>query len=502
MTVDQLHEFLSRVGRPHVCVVGDLTLDTYVWGQVSRVSPEGPIPVLRVQNKEDRPGGAASVAVMLEALGADVSCVGAVGRDPAGATLRRLLEERGLNTAELVECEGRLTAVMTRYMGYVQSAGRALQQIVRVDEETREPLNEGEIDRIKESMTTHLGGADLVVVEDMGFFPAELVADVVQSCRAAGTPVIADPQRGIEYSRYSKATCIMPNRFEAERTTGVRLTGETAFQQAGRKLLEELSLEAVLVKLDRDGIFCMEKDGQCKHFPASVRDVADVTGAGDMVTAAIALVLGAGGSYLQAASLANFAAGIEVSRRGAAPVSRSELLDELLATASPIVAKIKTREEIGRILAQKRAEHQTIAFTNGCFDLLHLGHVELVRHASAQGDVLVVGVNSDKSVRELKGPGRPINSEGVRARVLASLSDVDYVVLFDEASVLSLVKEVRPDVLVKGGDYGKEGVVGHEFIESYGGKVELAPKVEGFSTTELIEKIGQNNERGNQEHSD
>ena len=493
---EQLCEFLKGLGRPKVCVVGDLMLDAYVWGDVSRVSPEGPIPVVRVERKENRPGGAGSVAAMLSALGAEVLCVGAIGEDAEGAALKEELASRQINVEGLICCPGRPTTVKTRYMGYVQSAGRALQQIVRVDEELCDPLGEAEARQLLEQVAICADAADLLVTQDMkkGLFTRSILQEILKTAGDKGKAVLVDPELGDDYSPYAGATCIMPNRFEAQRATGLDLSSEADYAEAASRLLGELSLKAVVIKLDREGIYFATDSGQQRHITTTAREVADVTGAGDMVAAAIGLVLAGGGDYEMAVNLANIAAGMEVSRHGAATIARAELLDQLQSLLDPPARKIKTRQEIRGILDTKRQQNQRIAFTNGCFDLLHLGHISLIQYARSEGEVLVVGVNSDRSIREIKGPGRPINSEDVRTRVLAALSDVDYVVLFDEASVLPLIEQIRPDVIVKGSDYDKDGVVGAEFVESYGGEVKLAEHLPGYSTSELIRKISQNHE--------
>jgi D-beta-D-heptose 7-phosphate kinase/D-beta-D-heptose 1-phosphate adenosyltransferase len=491
---EKLYSALERLGRPNVCVVGDMMLDTYVWGRVSRVSPEGPIPVLRIERREHRPGGAGSVAAMLCALGAGTTCIGVVGDDEAARELGRQLQAAGADTSGLITCTDRPTTLKTRYMGYVQSAGRGLQQIVRVDEEVTDPIRPAQVREVIARAQAHFPKADMIVIEDMakGLCTKELLKELIRLAGKLGKPVLVDPERGEDYSAYRGATCLVPNRFEAEAASGVAMKSLDDWRRAAQKLLVKVSCEAVVIKLDRDGIFYATAAGEEKLIPTPAREVADVTGAGDMVAAVLALA-GAGGVPLeQAVELANVAAGIEVTRQGACPVSRDEMLEELQAESAPALRKIKSRQALVQLLAQRRRRGETVAFTNGVFDLLHLGHVELIRFARAQGDCLVVGLNSDRSARELKGPSRPINNEAIRAQTLASLPNVDYVVIFDETSVLPLVQELRPEVLVKGGDYDKKGVVGWEFVESYGGKVLVAPQVKGLSTTELIRRITQN----------
>ena len=494
-----LVETLDGLGRPRICVVGDLILDTYVWGQVSRVSPEGPIPVLHVAERENRPGGAASVAAMLAGLGAHVVPVGGVGRDSAADTLRALLRKAGMDTDGLIESPHRPTIAKTRMLGYVQSAGRAMQQMLRVDEEVTDPPGEEESAAVLRTTRERLADCELLIIQDMGkgLFDDGTVGELIEAAHAAAKPVVVDPERTQSYGRYAGVTALLPNRFEAEMATGMKLRSEEDYRRAGRKLLDELSLQVVVMKLDREGMYFATAEGETGHIGARLREVADVTGAGDMVAAVFSLALAGGASYAQAAELANFGGALEVSHRGVTTISRRELMAEVQKVADPLARKLVPREEVEDLVADLRRAGRTIAFTNGCFDLLHLGHVQLLQYAARQGDVLMVGVNTDASTRALKGPTRPINSEQVRAHIVASLTDVDYVVLFEEESVLPLIRQVRPDVLVKGGDYSKEQVVGCEFVESYGGKVELAPVAEGFSTTELIKRIAENH--GNQD---
>ncbi|MHC5034144.1 MAG: D-glycero-beta-D-manno-heptose 1-phosphate adenylyltransferase [Planctomycetota bacterium] len=494
---DNLYVLLRQAGRPRICVIGDMMLDLYVWGDVSRISQEGPIPVLRVQKKEHRTGGAGNVAAMLSALGAEVDVIGLVGDDPAAGMLREDLTNAGINVTGLITSGDRPTTAKTRYLGYVQSAGRALQQIVRVDEEVVAPLSPNDAAAVREAAETAIAQAELVVIQDMGkgLLGADLIAACVREAAGSGKPVVVDPELTEDYSPYAGATCVLPNRYEAQMATGLTLRCDEDYRRAAHMLLDRLALEGVVIKLDREGIYFATSSGQEKHMTTRARDVADVTGAGDMVTAAFSFARATGADYATAASLANFAAGVEVSLHGVAPVPRRHLMEAIRAEAEPTTRKIKDRAEAARLAAELRDTGKKIVFTNGCFDLLHFGHVQLLSYARAQGDVLIVGLNSDISAGKLKGPGRPVNSEEVRSRILASMGDVDYVVLFDEESVLPLIEQIRPDVLVKGGDYTVEGVVGHEFVQSYGGEVKLAPEAEGFSTTELIEKIAGSNER-------
>ncbi len=495
--LEDVYHMLRDAGQPTVCVVGDAMLDTYVWGAVSRISPEGPIPVLHVQRREHRLGGALSVAAMLRSLQARVLPVGVVGDDRSARLLRARLQESDIEPAGLLRESDRPTATKTRYLGYVQSAGRALQQLLRVDEEDTSPVSEHAAAEVLRHVHDILAEVDLLVVQDMGkgLFMDSLLREVLSAAGNANVPVIVDPERTQDYAPYARATCVVPNRFEAEMATGMQLRSEAEFADAASVLLAELDLDSVVIKLDRDGIYYATRRGESQHIRAHQREVADVTGAGDMVAAALALALGSGAEFDTAVRFANFAGGLEVMQSGATPIPRARLMEALQSATDPVATKIRDRCEVASLVERLRGEGKSIAFTNGCFDLLHLGHVRLVQYARRQGDVLIVGLNSDASTRAIKGPDRPINNEQVRSHVLASLADVDYVIVFDEQSVLPLIREIRPDVLVKGGDYPKEGVVGHEFVESYGGEVRLAPLARGLSTTELINRIAQSNER-------
>ncbi len=489
---DDIYHQLNNMGRPRICVVGDMMLDTYIWGQVSRVSPEGPIPVLHVDRKRNRPGGAGSVGAMLRALEADVTCIGVVGDDHTARDFRQELEAIGIDSSGLVACPDRPTTRKTRYLGYVHSAGRGLQQIVRVDEETTDHMSEAVETEILAQINRQIPDADLLLIQDMakGLFSENLLDNVIEAANDADCPIVVDPDRMKDYSVYSGATCLLPNRQETENATGLKLTDDESYRAAAHQLLEDVDLDAAVVTLDREGMYYATQSGEEQHIGTNPRSVLDVTGAGDMVVSMMALSLAEGCSVKHSVQLANLAAGMEVSRQGATPISRAEMLTEMQAESSPAQMKIKSREELRAILDERCQGGETVAFTNGVFDLLHLGHVELIRFASRQADLLVVGVNSDTSTKKGKGETRPIVPEDIRARTIAAFPNVDYVVVFDEQSVLPLIKKVRPDILVKGGDYGKKGVVGWEFVESYGGQVKLAPEVDGMSTTELIRRIG------------
>ncbi len=487
-----LDHLVSQLTSPKICVCGDFMLDTYVRGCVGRVSPEGPIPVLHVDEKNHRPGGAGSAAAMLRALECGVNCVGARGADPSGEELKKQLESIGCEVGGLLVANDRPTTLKTRYMGYVHSAGRGVQQMLRVDEESTSPVSAPVSDRILEHLFGALPDTDLLLIQDMakGLFTPALLRRIIGQCRRQNVPVVVDPAIKGDYTAYRNATCILPNRMEAERAVGSPLKNQDDYARAAADLVERLELGFAVITLDREGMFFATRDGESALMPTNPRSVIDVTGAGDMAAAMLALALGCKLPLRDAVRLANAAAGMEVSRQGASPIKRSRIAEELLSRAEPTRDKIKSEDEIEKIAAQIRNRGESIAFTNGVFDLLHLGHVELIRFAANQADRLVVGMNTDRSVRAYKGPGRPITPQQIRAQALAAMPNVDYVALFDQTSVHSLIEKVRPDVLIKGGDYKrKEDVVGWEVVEHNGGRVMQAPHVQGYSTTELIKKI-------------
>ncbi|HEX3149437.1 MAG TPA: D-glycero-beta-D-manno-heptose 1-phosphate adenylyltransferase [Gemmataceae bacterium] len=493
MTSD-LIELVQNLGRPRVLVVGDVMLDRYVWGDAERISQEAPVILLRADKREERLGGASSVATMLSALQAEVSLVGVVGTDSDGKRVREILDNLRVDNSGVTPDGGRPTTVKERYIGRAQH--KHPQQMLRVDFETREPVS-GEVEsRLCEAIASEIQRADVVLVSDYdkGVCTPAVLATTVDAARQRGIRVIADPIRGRGYEKYRGCSSITPNRLEAGIATGRTVdTNEQAIATA-RQLRDDLDLEAGIVTLDKDGMALAHRDRTETIYPTRARQVYDITGAGDMVMSVLGLALAAGADYPSAIRLANVAGGLEVEKIGVATVTREEILNDLFHSPAPadslaITTKIRALPRLVAELEARRRLGQKIAFTNGCFDILHLGHVQYLTEARAQADCLVVGLNTDASVRSLKGTGRPVNSEDARAAVLAALRDVDYLVLFDESTPIELIKAVRPDVLVKGADYRRDQVVGADLVESYGGRVHLAGLREGYSTTKLIQQM-------------
>jgi len=489
--IERLIGILEADVHPSALVVGDLMLDKYVWGHVKRTSQEAPVPVLEVTDEEVRPGGAGSVMNNLARLGATVEACSIVGDDPDGNEVRERLESLGVSTTGVIEDPGRRTTVKVRMMGQVQSARRAVQQLLRTDYEATAPLSAEMEARVLEYVTKELPKFDVVVVSDYdkGLLTTPLVESIAQLGREAGVPVIVDPSLVEDYSRYRGAAAVTPNRYEAEIATGVHITGPESLVEAGQKLVETLALDCVVITIDKDGMFLYGRDGDHEQIPTVPQDVYDVTGAGDMVVSALSFVVGSGHGFREAIHIANVAAGIEVGKLGVVPVSRQEIISDLVERTRSPLAKVRPISQLLPELNERRRRGARVAFTNGCFDLLHVGHIECIKYCRSKGDLLVVGVNSDSSVRRLKGPSRPILSQHERAAMLAALDEVDYIVIFDDQSVGPLIEQVRPDVLVKGGDVGTDGVVGRETVESYGGTVLLAPIIEGISTTDIVARV-------------
>ncbi len=486
MSIARLCASLSGLGRPKLIVVGEAILDEYVWGEVDRISPEAPIPVLRVNRREVRVGGAGSVVMNLLRLGAEVRFLSTVGEDERGELVLGLLRSAGCETAGVLPLPGRRTIVKTRHLGYVQHADRAVQQMLRVDEEDLQPPGPRALERLLEVYRREAGDASAVLVSDYrkGLLEPAFLGALIDG--AGGAPVLVDPARVDDFRIYRGARLICPNRYETSRASGLPVGSVEESGPAAAKLIRECGFREVAVTLDREGIYLERAGGGGKHFPTAANVVADVAGAGDMVLSVLGLVIGGGGDLEDAVRLANVAAGIEIRRVGVVAVAREEILAELRFQGHPVSMKLKTLEELVPLVRDLRARGRSVVFTNGCFDLLHFGHHHLLNQARRLGDCLIVAVNGDSSIRRLKGPDRPINDEEERVMMLSGLEAVDYVVLFEEDTPMRLLDVLRPEVLVKGGEYQGGVVVGRELVESYGGRVVLVDQVPGISTTAIL----------------
>lgn len=487
MSADGL-SLLEQDLRPRILLVGDVMLDRYLFGDVERISPEAPIPVLRIGKQEHRLGGAGSVASMTATLGAKTILAAVVGDDAEGLLIRDLLEKLGVDSRSVLTVADRCTTVKERLLGRAQQ--RHPHQMMRVDREVDRPIEADCADELIAGIARSIDGVDLVLVSDYnkGVCKGDMIPRVVSLARSAGVPVLTDPVKGADYRRYAGCACITPNRVEAATAVGMSIATPQDGLEAARRLLQ-FGVESAIVTLDRDGMAWADRSGQSGLVSTRPRQVCDITGAGDMVLATLGYALAAGADAATAIEIANTAGGLEVERLGVVPLTRREILAELGGNVSSSNQKILPFDQLDIHLRRIRQTGQRLAMTNGCFDLLHPGHVACLQEARQHGDCLLVGLNSDRSVRELKGVGHPVVDERGRAEMLAALACVDYVVIFDDASVAGLVERVLPDVLVKGGQYAVEEIVGHEIVARHGGRVEPVLMQPGYSTTALIERI-------------
>ncbi|MES2790053.1 MAG: bifunctional heptose 7-phosphate kinase/heptose 1-phosphate adenyltransferase [Planctomycetota bacterium] len=484
--LSELAQRFSQLGRPRILVLGDLMLDRYTWGDAERVSPEAPVIVLRADQEEIRPGGAASVAYLLRHLDADVSVVGVVGNDADGHTLRALLRDEGIDEQFVVLDPTRPTTSKQRLVG--RASDRHPHQILRVDRESREPLSDALTGALWETLQHQLPQFDAILVADYlkGVCTERLLQAVISAARANGQPVLVDPGRLADYGRYRGATLIKPNRVEAELVSGRPLTNSQDVLVAARQLCLTFQLDSVVITLDRNGLVVVAPTGD-KVIATDPRAVYDITGAGDMVLATLGLCLAGGTELLTAAHIANLAAGLEVERFGIAPVSRSEIGAKLRSSTNPSASKIVTADEVSCLAEGYRRQGKRIVFTNGCFDLLHVGHVSYLQEAATLGDILIVAINSDVGVQRLKGLHRPVIPERDRAQMLAALSCINHVLIFEEETPLKLLELIHPEVLVKGATTAN--IVGREFVESYGGRILRVESIIDCSTTQILHHI-------------
>jgi len=485
----RLIELMEHLPAARIALVGDFMLDRYLFGKTGRISPEAPVPVLHFSREEQRLGGAGFVLAALATLGAKVSAVGVLGKDSAAEEIRRQLGGLGVDCSGLIESDARPTVAKVRLLG--SSQDRTPQQMIRLDFEEPGPCDAATCGRVLEAARSAIAGADLVCLEDYdkGVLTPEVTREIIRLARAAGKPVLIDPANLADYSKYAGATALKLNRPEAERATGLPMRNIEQYAAGAARLLGWLQLEAVVITLNEQGAYLATDKGEGRLLSTRPRQVADATGAGDQVLATLCVVRAAGSSWIDAVSLANVASGIEVERLGCVPVTREEIIQDLMLEHHEQAGKERSLSPLVKELDRHRAMGKRIVFTNGCFDIVHLGHVKYFQFAKAQGDLLVVGVNTDASIRRLKGAKRPVINESDRVGVLEELQSIDYLVRFDEDTPLELIQQIRPDVLVKGADYAKQQVVGWDFVESYGGCVALAPLIDGRSTSAVIQRI-------------
>ncbi|MDJ0895906.1 MAG: bifunctional D-glycero-beta-D-manno-heptose-7-phosphate kinase/D-glycero-beta-D-manno-heptose 1-phosphate adenylyltransferase HldE [Alphaproteobacteria bacterium] len=478
-----LTRWLGAITGTEVACLGDVMLDRYVYGAVERISPEAPIPVLRVTGEEAMPGAAGNVACNITGLGARCHLMGVIGGDAAGAELSDLLSARPLVNATLIADPRRQTSLKTRYLARSQ-------QLLRADRESAMALEPATAERLLSALTQACAGAGALVLSDYGkgVLSDAVLDQAIGLAREAGLPIVVDP-KGRDYGRYRGATVLTPNLRELSDAVGRAVETDEEIVEAGAALARDIGVEAILVTRSERGMTLTPGSGEAAHLRAEAREVFDVSGAGDTVAATVAAALAAGADLVEAARLANAAAGLVVAKVGTAAVRSDELVRALQAVEDPEPAGETQLPEALEQVAGWRRRGLKVGFTNGCFDVLHPGHLSLLRQAREVCDRLVVGLNSDASVRRLKGPDRPVQRASARAEVLSALAMVDLVIVFDDPTPEALLQAVRPDLLVKGADYSKDQVVGAQFVESYGGRVVLADLLAGYSTTRTVERL-------------
>lgn len=480
--METLLDRCTQPGCPTMLVLGDIMCDVYIDGKVCRLSPEAPVPVFENAQRRQVLGGAANVAANLVALGCAVHLVGVVGTDTVAQDVRELLQQQQLADTWLVEDTARVTTQKTRLMVNHQ-------HLLRLDQENRDPLQAPLVTRTLEHALALVAEVDAVICSDYGkgVCTSVVLEPLFRAARSRNLPIFVAPKVR-DFALYQGATVIIPNLLEFEQASGAAW-GDTTPVAAVETLLAQSQAQALLVTRGKDGMTLFHPPRAPFHIPAQGREVFDVTGAGDTVIAAFSMAAVSGLAWEDAARLANVAAGLVVSKMGTAVVSRQELRAALRQEETSAGAKILSHEQLQTVVEARRQRRERIVFTNGCFDLLHVGHIQYLQQARALGDCLVVALNDDASVSRLKGQKRPLVPQTERAQVLAALACVDYVALFSEATPLALIQRLCPDVLVKGGDYTPETVVGRAEVEAYGGEVRLLPHVDGVSTTDIIQSI-------------
>lgn len=471
-----MHLTMPNFESAHILVVGDVMLDRYWHGMSSRISPEAPVPVVKVSQTEDRPGGAGNVALNMAALGSSVSLIGIVGNDEAGQILQHRLRAAKIDIDFLVSTT-KPTITKLRVISRHQ-------QLLRMDFEDKFDLSDSAdfIGKVKAAIRN----CDVLVLSDYAKGSLQDCQTLIRIARDAGVPVLVDP-KGHDFVRYRGANILTPNFHEFETVVG-KCTSEQDLVQKGKALMQDLGLQALLITRGEQGMTLLRPSQPELHLPARGREVFDVTGAGDTVIATLAAAIAAGHSMPEATALANLAAGIVVGKLGTAAVSAPELRRAIIAEQGA-QRGVVSEEQLLMAIEDARASGERLVFTNGCFDIIHAGHVGYLEEARKQGDRLIVAVNSDASIRRLKGSGRPINPLDRRMAVLAGLEAVDWVVSFDEDTPERLLRRVKPDVLVKGGDYSEDQVVGGNIVKPYGGKVKVLSFYDNCSTTSIVNKI-------------
>jgi D-beta-D-heptose 7-phosphate kinase/D-beta-D-heptose 1-phosphate adenosyltransferase len=476
---------LAKFDQCRLLVVGDLMIDEYVWGNVDRISPEAPVQVVAVASEEYTLGGSGNVANNLVSLGAKVSVLGVIGTGKDGKLLLNKLQELGVDTRGIVQESGRPTTKKTRVIADHQ-------QVLRIDRETKKNISANTFNALIELAEQIIPEVDLILISDYGkgLVTRELVAHLAKLAAAHDKISIADP-KGLDFTKYAGVSVLTPNKKEASLAAGKEIANAKSLAAAGTALLQKSGVDKLLITCGKDGMVLFEPDCKPYKISTNAREVYDVSGAGDTVVAVLGLGLAAGLTIRTAVELANTAAGIVVGKVGTATITRKELARTLKQAAEDSAVKHKSLDELVEICKKLHKNRKRVVLTNGCFDLLHVGHIRLFSASKQLGDALVVAIDDDDSVKRLKGSNRPVISSTERVGILSALNSVDYVVVFATSELEKVIEAVRPDVLTKGSNYESEEVQGRQLVEKLGGRVELIPITENISTTQIINNIKQ-----------
>jgi D-beta-D-heptose 7-phosphate kinase / D-beta-D-heptose 1-phosphate adenosyltransferase len=458
-------------------------IDEYLWGEVDRISPEAPVQIVEVNQEEFTLGGAGNVIHNLVVLGAEVSAVGVVGIGYDGKILVDMLKKLNVNIKGIIQDSQRHTTRKTRIIA-------SNQHVLRIDRETRKEISQNTFELIVKNLENQIPQTDMVLVSDYGkgTLIKPLLTRLVEICKSNKKMIIVDP-KGLDFKKYSGVTLITPNKKEASLASSMEIIDDQSLFQAAIFLLEKVKLEKLLITCGKDGMMLFERNSPPYRIYTEAKQVFDVSGAGDTVLAVLGLALATGANFQQAASLANTAAGIVVGKIGTATVTQKELASAMASDEIGMSFKYKEISELKELVSELRKKGKRIVLTNGCFDLVHQGHIKVLSESKRLGDILIIAVDDDMSVRKVKGPGRPIINQNNRVRILSALDSVDYVVVFSSDKLLGLIDIIRPDILTKGSNYTAEEVYGGQLVEKYGGTVKLIPVTEDISSSTIINSI-------------
>jgi D-beta-D-heptose 7-phosphate kinase/D-beta-D-heptose 1-phosphate adenosyltransferase len=478
MTID-----LNKLTDCHILVVGDFMVDAYLWGDAQRISPEAPVQVVSVRAEEHTLGGAGNVISNLAALGAKVSAVGVIGCGSDAQLVLHLLNNLGVHTGGIIQDPERPTTRKTRIIANHQ-------HVLRFDRETKAEIDQQIVSQVSQAAVELMADADLILISDYGkgVISAALMNKLTAAAQKYDKLLIVDP-KGLDFKKYAGASILTPNKKETALAAGIEVVDEQTLAEAARRLIQKTGIDKILVTCGRDGMVYYERNTRPYQIGARARQVFDVSGAGDTVLAVLGLGIAAGYAIKEAMALANTAAGIVVGKVGTATVNKTELAAELNLIPDPTLQKQKTMAELSALAQKLHGTGKRIVLTNGCFDLLHVGHIMLLSASKKLGDILVVAIDDDASVAKLKGAGRPVIKSAERSRIISALDSVDYVVGFSSHQLNELIETLRPAVLTKGSNYSADHVLGRDIVERFGGRVEIIPVIEDTSASRIIDKI-------------